>query len=110
MFNSNTFYFDFTENFNYSEHSLIASIALLYLGSAIMGQLWILFNIGSLTNGKTTVITMFEFFTRENKFFVLTTSVILFLIFLKRNEFSNKYINYIAGSALGVYLIHDNVL
>ena len=83
----------------------IASIALLYLGSAILGQLGILFNIGHLINGDT----IYRFFTRENKFFVLTTSVIFFLIFLKRKEFSNKYINYIAGSALGVYLIHDNV-
>ena len=84
---------------------LIFSIVLLYLGSAILGQLGILFNIGHLINGDT----IYRFFTRENKFFVLTTSVILFLIFLKRKEFSNKYINYIAGSALGVYLIHTNV-
>ena len=88
---------------------LIASIALLYLGSAIIGQLGILINMESLTNGEISGNMAFEFFTRENKFFVLTTSVVLFLIFLKRNEFSNKYINYIAGSVLGVYLIHVNV-
>ena len=74
-----------------------------------MGQLAILFNIESLTNGERTVRIAYTFFTRENKFFILTTSISLFLIFLKRNEFSNKYINYIAGSALGVYLIHSNV-
>ena len=84
---------------------LIASITLLYLGSAIMGQMGLIFNIENLINGDTP----HNFFTRENKFFILTTSISLFLIFLKRNEFSNKYINYIAGSALGVYLIHCNV-
>ena len=89
---------------------LIASIVLLYLGSVILTQLGILFNIESLTDGKRTVKVAYEFFTRENKLFILATSVIIFLIFLKRKEFSNKYINYIAGSALGVYLIHDNTL
>ena len=46
----------------------------------------------------------------ENKLFVLIASTTLFLIFLKRKEFSNKYINYIAGSTFGVYLIHDNLI
>jgi surface polysaccharide O-acyltransferase-like enzyme len=87
---------------------LIASIALLYLGSVIIGQLGILFNIGSLTNGETTVRIAYQFFTRENRFFVLVMSIALVLIFLKRKEFSNKYINYIAGSVFGVYLIHNN--
>jgi hypothetical protein len=52
--------------------------------------------------------TLYMSFFYENKFFALTASIFLFLIFLKRKEFSNKYINYIAGSALGVYLIHGN--
>ena len=46
----------------------------------------------------------------ENKLFVLIASTTLFLIFLKRKEFSNKYVNYIAGSTFGVYLIHDNLI
>ena len=46
----------------------------------------------------------------ENKIFLFVASLTLFMIFLKRKEFSNKYINYIAGSAFGVYLIHDNLL
>lgn len=41
---------------------------------------------------------------------VVTASISLLLIFLKRKEFSNKYINYISGSVLGVYLIHSNFL
>lgn len=48
-------------------------------------------------------------FSLENKFFIMTAAICLLLIFLKRKEFSNKYINYIAGSAFGVYLIHDNL-
>ena len=88
---------------------LIASIILLYLGSAIIGQLAILFNIKTFVYGGTTAFIPYEFFTRENRFFALTTSLALFLIFLKRKEFSNKYINYFAGSTLGVYLIHNNV-
>ena len=41
---------------------------------------------------------------------VVTGSISLLLIFLKRKEFSNKNINYISGSVLGVYLIHSNFL
>lgn len=41
--------------------------------------------------------------------FIVSSAISLFLIFLKRKEFSNKYINYISGSVLGVYLIHSNV-
>lgn len=48
-------------------------------------------------------------FSLENKFFIMTAAICLLLIFLKRKKFSNKYINYIAGSAFGVYLIHDNL-
>ena len=47
-------------------------------------------------------------FKRANSIFIVTSAVSMFLIFLKRKEFSNKYINYISGSVLGVYLIHSN--
>ena len=46
---------------------------------------------------------------RANSMFIVINAITLFLIFLKRKEFSNKYINYISGSVLGVYLIHSNV-
>ena len=48
-------------------------------------------------------------FKRAYSIFVVTSAISLFLIFLKRKEFSNKYINYISGSVLGVYLIHSNL-
>ena len=88
---------------------LIASFALTYLASAIFGNLWLLFDITNSFSVEITFTTIYTYFTTENKFLILAISVVLFLIFLKRKEFSNKYINYIAGSALGVYLIHDNV-
>ena len=52
--------------------------------------------------------TLYMDFYLENKFFILIGSLCLFLLFLKRKEFTNKYINYLAGSAFGVYLIHCN--
>ena len=88
---------------------LIASFAITYLASAIFGNLWLLFDITNSFSVEITFTTIYTYFTTENKFLILAISVVLFLIFLKRKEFSNKYINYIAGSALGVYLIHDNV-
>ena len=48
-------------------------------------------------------------FKQSYSIFILTSAITLFLIFAKRKEFSNKYINYISGSVLGVYLIHSNV-
>lgn len=58
----------------------------------------------SLFNRSTSV------FWRTNSVFTVTSATLLFLIFLKRKEFSNRRINYIAGSVLGVYLIHGNTL
>lgn len=48
-------------------------------------------------------------FKQTYSIFILTSAISLFLIFLKRKEFSNKYINFISGSVLGVYLIHSNI-
>ena len=87
---------------------LIVSFILLYLASSIMGQLAIIFNVKNLANGSLGVINVVMFLAGDNKLFVLIISIMFFLIFLKRKEFSNKYINYVAGSTLGVYLIHDN--
>ena len=89
----------------------VISVIILFIGTCIFGFLdlnstahlyWSLPMTNILDN------TLYTSFFYENKFFALTASIFLFLIFLKRKEFSNKYINYIAGSALGVYLIHGN--
>ena len=89
----------------------VISVIIVFIGTCIFGFLdlnstahlyWSLPMTNILDN------TLYMSFFYENKFFALTASIFLFLIFLKRKEFSNKYINYIAGSALGVYLIHGN--
>ena len=89
----------------------VISVIIIFIGTWIFGFLdlnstahlyWSLPMTNILDN------TLYMSFFYENKFFALTASIFLFLIFLKRKEFSNKYINYIAGSTLGVYLIHGN--
>ena len=57
----------------------------------------------SLFNRNTSIIK------RTNSIFIVFSAITMFLIFLKKEEYSNKYINYIAGSVLGVYLIHSNL-
>ena len=99
------------DKINYNRLFLIFLIStlIIYAGSSIIGYLSILFDVGNLVNSENTFTNLYTFFASERNLFVLITSVSLFLLFLKRKEFSNKYINYIAGSVLGVYLIHDNV-
>ena len=91
----------------------VISVIIVFVGTCFFGFLdlnssahlyW------SLPMTFTMDNTLYMSFFYENKFFALTASIFLFLIFLKRKEFSNKYINYIAGSALGVYLIHGNIV
>ena len=72
---------------------------VLYAGVSTAGLL--------LGSGK--ILEVSKLLYGENSLFVLIVSIVLFIIFLKRKEFSNKYINYIAGSVLGVYLIHENM-
>ena len=93
------------------------SMIITYIASCIIGyydivipsegnlQMWIGFPIEGLFDSG-----LYMWPALENKLFLSAASISLFLIFLKRKEFSNKYINYIAGSAFGVYLIHDNYL
>lgn len=45
-----------------------------------------------------------------NNFVFLIFSISVFGIFIKRESFSNKIINSISSSVLGIYLIHDNVI
>ena len=83
---------------------------LILIVSLVIG--WLFICVSSSIN----ILSQFDMFklngsifNRENSIFVLFASLSLFLLFLKRKEFSNKYINYIAGSVLGVYLIHSNI-
>ena len=93
------------------------SMIITYAASCIIGyydivcplssnlHMWVGYPIEAVNDGSLYMAPALE-----NKFFVLIASTTLFLIFLKRKEFSNKYINYIAASAFGVYLIHDNLI
>ena len=90
------------------------SLILIYIGTLIFGYVdttdslvhlwWSLPSYAIIDKG------LHHSFYLENKVFTLTASIFLFLIFLKRKEFSNRYINYIAGSVLAVYLIHENCI
>jgi surface polysaccharide O-acyltransferase-like enzyme len=89
----------------------ILSIVIIFVGTCIFSildlnstaHLWWGLSAFDIADG-----SLYRIFSLENNFFVLIASLCLFLIFLKRKEFSNKYINYLAGSTLGVYLIHCN--
>lgn len=48
------------------------------------------------------------YYTNINSIFILLISICLFLCFLKIEIKSNKIINILAKSTLGVYIIHDN--
>lgn len=88
----------------------LISTFIIYLGSSLIAYLSMLFDIPGLLGGGITITGLYTFFSAQYNIFVLITSISLFLLFLKRKEFSNKYVNYVAGSVLGVYLIHENVL
>lgn len=99
-------------SFNKLIGGFVISVIILFIGTAFFGYLDTVNSSAHLwwslpIDGVMDKSLHYNFFF-ENKFFALTTSIFLFLIFLKRKEFSNRYINYIAGSALGVYLIHAN--
>lgn len=82
---------------------LIISTIILYVPYAICKSLNILTNLKLFDYMSMSLRSM-------NSILILIIAIFLFLIFLKRNNFSNKYINFISGSVLGVYLIHANFL
>ena len=107
------------DKFSFKKLILVFSISMIitYAVACIIGyydiilpadknlHMWLGYPIEALTDDR-----LFMWPALENKIFLFVASLTLFLIFLKRKEFSNKYINYIAGSAFGVYLIHDNLM
>ena len=107
------------DKFSFKKLILAFSISMIitYIVACIIGyydiilpadknlHMWLGYPIEGLYDNR-----LFMWPALENKIFLFIGSLGLFMIFLKRKEFSNKYINYIAGSAFGVYLIHDNLL
>lgn len=49
------------------------------------------------------------YFIAENSILSLIFSISIFLIFLKKNSFKSKFINYVANGTLGIYLVHENI-
>ena len=46
----------------------------------------------------------------NNNFILFIASVSIFVSFIKKKEWKNQVINYIASSTLGIYLLHDNFI
>ena len=46
----------------------------------------------------------------NNNFILFIASVSVFVSFIKKKEWKNQVINYIASSTLGIYLLHDNFI
>lgn len=49
-------------------------------------------------------------FSELNSPFIFITAIELLIGFAKRKPFHNRIVNAVAGAALGVYLIHDNII
>ena len=74
---------------------IISSIVLIYFGH--------LFNMPIFTRNSIH-------FSALQSPFILLTGIELLLFFLKLKPFTNKLINKVASTTLGIYLIHDNFL
>ena len=85
----------------------ISRFLLVFFIAATCIFLWVLFCNYQYHNG-TRIWRNWRYFSDMNNIFTLIASVSLFLVFLKINIGYNKSINIIAGTMLGVYLIHDN--
>lgn len=87
-----------SKHLNFSVLILFALLFIIYSASKLL----------FLSNDVEIFKLFAQWIMAENSLLILLTSITLFLVFLKRKGFSNKYINYLSGSVLGVYLIHDN--
>ena len=85
-------------------------LALSFIGSLIISMvLYCGISHVHLITDSDIIFNLSTYFWSANSIFIVISSLSLFLIFLKRREFSNSYINLVAASSLGVYLIHENI-
>ena len=82
------------ENFSKSKYILIFSIVSLIVEIA--------FEYYFHTN--------IHYIGEVNNFIIFTLAIGIFIEFAYKEGFYNKYINYVASSVLGIYLIHDNFI
>ena len=85
----------------------ISRVRFVFIIAASCVFLWVLFCNYQYHSG-TKIWRNWRYFSDMNNIFTLVASVSLFLVFFKINIGYNKSINIIAGTMLGVYLIHDN--
>lgn len=84
-------------------HLIISLIAYLLL----FGVCYLMTYIGIKENNKTALNNMY-FYRNLNSPFVVIICIELFLCFLEIKIKPNKFINIIASSTFGIYLIHNN--
>lgn len=94
-------------------HIDIPKLKMKKLLLALFASLTILFVVSCIANIYTNfelVKPLYKTLFHENNILMIFSSILILLIFLRRKSFSNRYINYISGSVLGIYMIHDNIL
>lgn len=93
----------FKENINKRYHKKYCKICMLIL-LMLLTSIVLLEMIGVYLDK--------DFFVRHSQYFVYVLSIPLavstFLVFATMKPFLNKYVNIVAGTVLGVYLIHEN--
>ena len=82
-----------------------------YRNICILFLLLLLISIGILET--IGVVTNKDFFIKHSQYFAkilsIPLAIAMFLSFLTMKPFFNKYVNIVAGTVLGVYLLHGNL-
>lgn len=91
-------------NFLLNNRNRIIGILLIVL---VMNVIMILIELLTI---KVSILTEYVYyFNNMNNPFVLALTVLIFLIFKNTEIKNNNFINKIASTTLGIYLIHENV-
>ena len=94
----------FKDKINNEYHNKYRNICLLILLLTLI-SISTLEIIGIVTN-KVVFIKQSQYFV---KLFSIPLAVAMFLSFATMKPFFNRYVNIVAGTVLGVYLIHENI-
>lgn len=95
----------FDENIYKNRINLL--IGLLFQVLIFMSGIGIII-IGKILN-KEVILNHYNYFGKIDSILVIFSAIFIFLYF-KNITFKNKFINIIAGTTLGIYIIHDNDL
>lgn len=94
----------FKDKINNEYHNKYRNICLLILLLTLI-SISTLEIIGIVTN-KVVFIKQSQYFV---KLFSIPLAVAMFLSFATMKPFFNRYVNIVAGTVLGIYLIHENI-